>query len=69
MERSGLKTCSSFARIGGSVLASESITPLRLHRDRRSSKFRVNFLKDAEGLEIRSKTWEMVAAEDRVTSP
>lgn len=51
MERSGLKTCSSFARIGGSVLASESITPLRLHRDRRSSKFRVNFLKDAEGLE------------------
>ena len=48
---SGSKTCSSFARIGGSVLASESITPLRLHRDRRSSKFRVNFLKDAEDLE------------------
>ena len=48
---SGSKTCSSFARIGGSVLASESITPLRLHRDRRSFKFRVNVLKDAEGLE------------------
>ena len=51
MERSGFKTCSSFARIGGSVLASESITPLRLHRERRSSKFRVNVLKDAEGVE------------------